>query len=176
MRESAPRSARPRRHGIADPDAQAEAIDDAEPPRGLDAAGARRRALALLARREHSRAELAQKLGRADCPAALIDPLLDALAAEGLLSEQRYVDSKTRSLIGRGKGPLAIRAVLGRGLPESSEAAPDWVAQAREVLRKRFGTSAPADRNETARRARFLASRGYTPAQIRAALDTADED
>lgn len=158
-----------------------EAGDHAEPAppelKALDAAGARARALALLARREHSRAELSAKLARAGCPSESIGPLLDVLEADGLLSEQRYVDSKTRSLIGRGKGPLAIRAALGRGLPESSDAAPDWIAQARGVLRKRFGEVPPADRTETARRARFLASRGYTPTQIRAALDAdPDED
>lgn len=141
----------------------------------LDAAGARARALALLARREHAAAELAAKLRRAGCPTDLLPPLLDSLQAEGLLSEQRYVDSKTRSLIGRGKGPLAIRAALGRDLPASSEAPPDWIAQARRVLAKRFGTEPPADRTETARRARFLAARGYTAEQVRAALE-ADED
>ena len=143
----------------------------------LDAAGTRNRAIALLARRDHSRAELGAKLMRAGAPAEVIDPVLDKLEAEGLLSEQRYVDSKTRTLISRGKGPLAIRAALGRGMPQASESAPDWVAQARGVLRKRFGKEPPVDRAETARRARFLAARGYTPAQIRSALDTdLDED
>jgi len=143
----------------------------------LDAAGARARALALLARREHGAAELARKLRRVGCPEDLLQPLLEALQAEGLLSEQRYVDSKTRSLIGRGKGPLAIRAVLGRDLPASSETPPDWVEQARRALQKRFGAEPPADRTETARRARFLAGRGYTSSQIRTALDAAvDED
>lgn len=158
-----------------------EAVDDAEPAapesKVLDAAGARARALALLARREHSRAELSAKLARAGCLSETIGSLLEALEAEGLLSEQRYVDSKTRSLIGRGKGPLAIRAVLGRHLPETTEAPPDWVRQARGILTKRFGPLPPADRAETARRARFLAARGYTPGQIRAALEAEfDED
>ncbi len=143
----------------------------------LDAAGARARALALLARREHSAAEMRRKLSRAGCPEDVLPPLLEALQAEGLLSEQRYVDSKTRSLIGRGKGPLAIRAALGSKAPPSSEAPPDWVAQARRALQKRFGAEPPADRNEIARRTRFLAGRGYTSSQIRTALDAAvDED
>lgn len=141
----------------------------------LDAAGARAKALALLARREHAAAELSAKLRRAGCPAELLPPLLESLQAEGLLSEQRYVDSKTRSLIGRGKGPLAIRAALSRDLPASSEAPPDWIAQARKVLTKRFGNEPPTDRTETARRARFLAARGYTAEQVRAAL-AFDED
>jgi regulatory protein len=136
----------------------------------LDAASARARALALLARREHGATELAAKLKRAGCPAELLQPLLESLQAEGLLSEQRYVDSKTRSMISRGKGPLAIKAALGRDLPASSEAPPDWIAQARKVLVKRFGSEPPPDRSETARRARFLAARGYTSEQIRAAL------
>ncbi|MCU0755881.1 MAG: recombination regulator RecX [Xanthomonadales bacterium] len=171
-----PRTLTPASTGATEDPAE-EASPDRHTGRiALDAAGARQRAIALLARREHSRAELTQKLGRAGCPAELLAPLLDALAAEGLLSEQRYVDSKTRSLIGRGKGPLAIRAALGRNLPAASEDAPDWVAQARGVLHKRFGEDPPADRNETARRMRFLAARGYTPAQIRAALEAVEED
>lgn len=158
-------------------DRQPPAPDGSDGRPVLDAAGARHRAIGLLARREHSRAELRTKLVRAGASAEWIGAVLDALEADGLLSEQRYVDSRTRSLIGRGKGPLAIRAALGRGLPESAASMPDWVAQARAVLRKRFGDAPSADRTENARRARFLASRGFTPAQIRAALDAdPDED
>ena len=47
-----------------------------------DAASARARALALLARREHGAAELSAKLKRAGCPAELIQPLLESLQAD----------------------------------------------------------------------------------------------
>ena len=86
----------------------------------------RERALALLARREHSRAELARKLGQAGFATEDIVPLLDEFEARNWLSDQRFAESwvadhRARAgsvklaydLRQRGVGDDVIEAVLG---------------------------------------------------------------
>ena len=71
----------------------------------------RARALKYLARREHSRAELARKLApRAESPEAL-GQLLDALAAKRQLSDERYAEARARQLA-RKYGAARIRHEL----------------------------------------------------------------
>ena len=83
--------------------------------------------MAWLAQREHSRSELRQKLLRLaqqraervepDTPAidaaAGIDSLLDALQAQGLLSDQRFAESRLR-VRADGQGLRRIQAELAR--------------------------------------------------------------
>lgn len=173
----------------------------------------RRYAMDLLARREHSRQELEEKLRRhcgrvagkaaemaarratrsrgqpdgvggtvdgdvlgdanAAAPSrstvdALIEATLDALAEDGLQSDARYAEVLIRSRVNRGQGPLRIRADLRqRGLegeavePLLEDYAEQWPELAQQVVERRFGGDAAADRGEWARRARFLAGRGF---------------
>src|SRR6266704_794424 len=58
----------------------------------------RERALRLLARREHSRAELAGKLRRYAAPEEDLEILLDDLSRRKLLSDERYAESRTHAL------------------------------------------------------------------------------
>lgn len=153
---------------------------------------ARRRALDLLAAREHSAQELRGKLRRGDGLAEEdVDAVLTALASEGLQSDRRFATAFVRSRRERGQGPLRIEADLRQrgveaGLIGSSldgdvddgseeEQGSDWAALARAVRRKRFGEEIPGDINERARQARFLRSRGFTEAQIRAAFSSEDD-
>ncbi|MGR4069866.1 regulatory protein RecX [Billgrantia sp. C5P2] len=141
-------------------------------------------AIRLLARREYSRAELAQRLAaRAHSPEA-IDASLDELAGEGLQSDARFAESFLRSRVMRGQGPLKVRAELERRglersliaktLAEAEQAGEvDWFELATEVLARRFTHSGDSPR-ERARRERFLASRGFGFEQIRHALERLD--
>ena len=147
-------------------------------PKSAPTEEVRAAALRLLARREHSIAGLRRKLCQRGWEAELVDPVLDALVAEGLLSDRRFAESFARARIGRGYGPLRIRAELAeRGIDTAlAEAAleaeaPDWRRLAREVRLRRFGPAAPADFREKARQMRFLQQRGFDHAQIRAALE-----
>ncbi len=146
-------------------------------PVELTAADCRRAAMDLLARREHSRVELGRKLSRKGFPAELSEPVLDQLAADRLLDESRFVESFVSSRVRRGQGPVRIGAELRqRGVAEETGdqgvagADVDWVARARETHRAKFGDAPPVDYREWARQARFLQYRGFTTAQIRAAL------
>ena len=68
----------------------------------------RERALRLLARREHARAELARKLSPHADSAEELEALLDDLVARRLLSDERYVEMRMNSRAARfGNARLA---------------------------------------------------------------------
>ncbi|MFC3609190.1 recombination regulator RecX [Stutzerimonas tarimensis] len=135
-------------------------------------AAVRRAAMDLLARREHARAELSRKLRQRGAPPELIDPTLERLADEGLLSETRYLESFIRRKAMAGCGPLRIREELSHtGIPRDTieqalrDSDFDWSEQLREVWQRKFAASRPQDARERARQARFLAYRGF-PAEL----------
>jgi regulatory protein len=146
----------------------------------------KQRAIALLARREYSRVELAARLANSGSPKDEIDRVLDDLAQAGYLSDERFASALVRQRSGRfAKGAIA-RTLRARGVAAStvSEAlrpleSVDEVAAARALWLRRFGV-APADDREKARQVRFLRSRGYSAAVafrvLRAAGATVDED
>ena len=99
---------------------------------------------------------------------ALIAETLNVLAEDGLQSDARYAEVLIRSRVNRGQGPLKIRADLRqRGLhgeavePLLEDYAEQWPELALQVVERRFGSDAAADRGDWARRARFLAGRGF---------------
>jgi len=143
-------------------------------PGGLSVKG---QALRYLARREHSRAELERKLQRRvqDLPQASarqqIAAALDALAATGLLSEQRAAEALVRARAGRN-GDLKLRQEMrqrGFGDEDIAQALASTAGaefeRARQVWRQRFGAPAP-DAAGRAKQARFLAGRGFSAEAI----------
>ncbi|MGN2390088.1 recombination regulator RecX [Pelomicrobium sp. G1] len=131
------------------------------------AATLRDRALRLLARREHTRAELKRKLAPHADEEDDLEALLDCLEREGWLSERRYVEQLLASRGGR-YGSLRIaqelkeKGVAGP-LAEAalSEARRLDEASCRAVWAKKFGR-VPRTPAERARQARFLQSRGFS--------------
>ena len=116
---------------------------------------------------------------------AWADAVLDDLEQHGLLSDARFAESFVRRGIDRGHGPLKIRAGL-RSRAVADDIIDDaltfsddfWLECATAAQAKRFGKArnpinngggtgegeaddAPANRSEWARRARFLAARGF---------------
>jgi regulatory protein len=139
---------------------------------------ARNLAMNWLARREHTLAELRTRLAERDFPPAEIDAALAGLAAEGLVSDERFVESFVAARMRKGQGPVRVRLELQqRGVsPELIDRCldprdPEWVRLAREVRHKKFGAAVPADFKEKARQMRFLEYRGFGSAQIRLAMD-----
>jgi regulatory protein len=139
------------------------------PGQGGERLSLRARALAWLARREHSRSELARKLEAAARAEGLddpLEPLLDWLQAQGYLSDERFVESRLNARAGR-HGLRRLESELRRHGVDLTEAARGALAateaeRARAVWRRRFGTQA-ADPRERARQARFLLARGFDP-------------
>ena len=122
------------------------------------------RALRYLARREHSRAELARKLvPHAESPAS-VERVLDELAIKRQLSDERYAEVRTNWLA-RKYGAAKIRHDLkAHGVAEaviarvSSEGDFD---RARAILARKYREPATT-REERAKRARFLQGRGFS--------------
>lgn len=133
-------------------------------------------ALRLLARREHSRFELKQKLLLKKFPAALIDRVLDLLAAQGWQDDLRFAQMYARTRIAQGDGILKLQAklqacrvseaIIAEVLPTDSAF---WQQQIQRKWHKKcqFSTTDFAKR---AKDIRFLQSRGFTLEQIRAVI------
>lgn len=141
---------------------------------------ARRAALDLLARREHSSHELLEKLRErhpeldAD---VVLRPVIDQLIADNLQSDQRFVESYIRYRSSRGDGPLKISASLqprkiASTLLKSAlyDNGPDWVELCQQALRKKFRMGEKPSLAEQQRMQRFLMQRGFTSEQVRKAL------
>lgn len=135
----------------------------------------RSRAIRLLARREHSRAELARKLS-AHGTQEEIDAVIAELQACQLQSDVRFAESYVRANasrlgIARLRQNMAARG-LDRELVDTQLAhagLPDELARARSVWARKF-SAAPADVKEWARHARFLQGRGFASDTIRCLL------
>ncbi len=135
----------------------------------------RERALALLARREYSRQELAQRLApHAETPSAL-NTLLDELVARKQLSDARYADARA-TVLGRKFGTARIEHELqAKGVAAETIARIAHAARASELVRargawtRRFGRP-PADALERAKQMRFLRGRGFSFDAIRAVV------
>jgi regulatory protein len=141
----------------------------------------RERALRLLARREHSRAELGRKLAVHVGPEDDLEALLDDLSRRKLLSDERYAESRTHALsrkFGAARIAHELRAKgLDKGLAERAAAAARTteVERARQVWLRKF-RNPPRNREERAKQMRFLQSRGFSFDAIRAVIRGADEE
>ena len=135
----------------------------------------RERALRLLARREHSRFELARKLAGGGFDDQEIAHLLDEFEGKNWLSDRRFAESWVadhRAKAGsvklafelrqRGVNDAIIEAVL-------SEYRDSELERACEVWQKKFGVP-PADAAEKAKQMRFLQGRGFSSGVIRQTL------
>ena len=138
----------------------------------------RKKAMDLLMRREHAVAELQKKLNAKDYDVDIVAEVVERLADEGLVSDERFTEAFVRYRRNNGYGPRRIQSELReRGVSEKMQAAyldvgdPQWFEQAAQVQSKRFGDDLPMDFKERARQARFLQYRGFTSDQIREVLD-----
>ncbi len=138
-------------------------------------ADARARALALLARREHTRVELARKLDAAGFDASEVQPLLDELEAKNWLSDRRFAESWVADHRAKSGSVKLAYELRQHGVPDAvidevlGSEEDGELERARAVWRKKFGTP-PADAAEKARQMRFLQSRGFELALIRRVL------
>ena len=146
-----------------------------EPRRGP--VEARKKAMDLLARREHARGELLTKLEKAGFESAIALDAILRLQAENLQSDARFAESFVQSRFNQGKGPVRIRQELRERdvAPATIDAAfsefgADWQALARQTRERKFGTELPREFKEKARQMRFLQYRGFEQEQITAAV------
>jgi regulatory protein len=141
----------------------------------------RGRALKLLARREHTRAELARKLGpHAEDPDE-IERVLDGLESRGWLSERRVVEQVVHARRRRFGARRIERELMAKGVSEDGIAAarPELkggeLEAARGVWRRKFGGRRPGRPAQRARQVRFLQGRGFDLEVIMKVIKGGDE-
>ena len=139
-------------------------------------------AMNMLARREHSVFELTRKLQQKDFPFELIQEVIERLVADNLLSDERYAEAYVRMRSARGFGLQRIRMEMNeRGIASEliSEAIEqsdvDWHALALEVRYKKFGEQPAEELALRAKQMKFLQYRGFSHAQINAAVTGLDD-
>lgn len=141
----------------------------------------RGRALALLARREHTRAEMTRKLSPHAESAEQLEQLLDALVARGWLSELRFAESRANALarkFGSRKIEYELKSrgvsaeLVGRAL---EQARAQELEGCRAAWQRKFGVL-PQDAAERGRQMRFLAGRGFCAEAVRQVLKGGDAD
>ena len=145
----------------------------------------RGQAVKLLARRDHSRAELSKKLaplGTSD----EINEVLDQLEQTGLLSDARAAAAYLRGHAARFGAAKLSHSLRSKGI--SAELIEVSLAQqesggelerARQLWQRKFGnrpTQDLRDAKEWARQARFLQSRGFSAEIIHKLLKSTDDE
>ena len=126
------------------------------------------KALDLLARREHSKAELRRKLTAAvkDATEEQVEATLSQAVDDGLQSDERYVYSFVRAKAAKGQGPLKLKQELAQKGVQADLVAQaldshSWFEVAAEVYAKKFKEVPPADYQDKQKRLRFMAYRGF---------------
>ena len=136
----------------------------------------RARALRLLARREHSRAELERKLAKHAESLQFLEFLLVELKEKKQLSDERYAAERAR-VMSRKFGAARIRHDLkAKGIaPELVErvSSEGELERARAILDRKYREPA-STREERAKRMRFLQGRGFSTDVIRSLLSSRD--
>jgi regulatory protein len=127
----------------------------------------RERALKLLARREHTRQELARKLSEHTEDPGEVERTIAECEARGWLSEKRVVEQAVHARRARFGARRIERDLLAKGV--SGEAVAAAVSQLREgeleaartVWRRKFSGQQPRTAAERGRQVRFLQGRGF---------------
>ena len=133
----------------------------------------RHKAMDFLARREHSRQELAVKLARKFPDNPAVEGVLDGLEADGLQSDSRFAASFFRLRVQGGFGPQRIRAELrqrgindGLILKEFDEQNVDWFDAIEALFVKKYTGLDMADPKQRAKCIRYLQYKGYESEHI----------
>lgn len=134
------------------------------------------RAMDLLARREHSRLELQQKLcAKLPEHSDLVTTVIEGLQQDQLQSDERFTEAFVSSRVKKGQGPHRISLELQqRGVSPSiighilDEGSFDWYQLANDVLMKKYGNKPCLDFKEQAKRKKFLHYRGFNSEHISA--------
>lgn len=140
----------------------------------------RERALGYLTRREYSRQELHRKLlpyaGEED-----LDGLLDEFKQRGWISDARYVDQMVHARKGKYGSLKVAHELRAQGIAEElvdkavKEVRSEELETARNLWRKKFGAQ-PESREDWAKQARFLQSRGFGMDTIKSVLRGEPDD
>ncbi len=134
---------------------------------------ARKKAMDLLARREHSGHELRQKLKSREFDIDAIDEAIQSLQRDGLLSDERFAEAYVNHRFNAGVGPKKIRFELRqKGVAESladeflDVFSDRWEQLMHEQRIRKYGEAIPEDYAERMKQVRFLQNRGFSPESV----------
>ncbi|MCQ8103791.1 recombination regulator RecX [Methylomonas sp. SURF-2] len=129
--------------------------------------------LRLLARREHSRKELLDKLALRGFERHEVEPVIADMAAQNWQSEARYAESYIRQRIAGGYGPARIkyelqqRGINETDLDEQADEQGGWQNLLMDVYYNKYGEETALTQNEWLKRSRFLQQRGFSGEMIK---------
>ena len=133
-------------------------------------------AVRLLARREHSRHQLQNKLKQRGFLMDAIDEALEKCLRLDLQSDMRFADMYCRGRINRGYGPVVIRQLLRQEgvsvdiadeILEQANSDINWLDEARRVWHKKYQDNmSNTSPREQQKQRQFLRYRGFTEAVI----------
>jgi regulatory protein len=137
--------------------------------------------LRLLTQREHSQKELLDKLALRGFGRDDVQPVIDELAEQDWQDDSRYAENYARFRIRKGYGPIRVGYELKQnGIAAFDlecivkEEAGSWTVLLAQVYSKKYLHDTALDRNEWAKRSRFLLHRGFSGAMISALFDELD--
>ncbi len=129
--------------------------------------------LRLLARREHSRRELLNKLMTKGYSKENIEQVITELAEQGLQNDHRFMESYARQRIAKGYGPVKIRYELQqKGIDDCDlksvveESVGSWTELLSRIYTRKYQDENSMTRQEWAKRSRFLQQRGFSGEMI----------
>jgi regulatory protein len=130
------------------------------------------KAMNLLARREHSQAELQRKLVAKGFAPNAVNAVMQELMRANLQSDARFTASYIRSRMHQGFGPLKIQYELRAKGIDSAINSNDaiWLQKAQEIWQKKFGNNTAKDLQSRAKQIRFMQYKGFTSEQIKYVL------
>jgi regulatory protein len=131
----------------------------------------------LLSKREHSFAEISQKLSQQEFSTSDIHTVLDKFVENGIQSDARFTFHFVRNCWMKGQGLSRVKQALKAHNIDSSllhqaldELDIDWYSKAYEVKCKKFGEEVETDWSKKQKQMRFLQYRGFSQDQISFAI------
>ena len=133
----------------------------------------RRKAMDLLARREHSALELRRKLISREFDESSVDQVLARLRQERLQCDERFTEAYVNQRAGVGVGPLKIRhELLQKGIADELAArylesvGDRWDELMAQQRVRKFGEKIPQNLKDRMKQARFLQNKGFSPESV----------
>lgn len=133
----------------------------------------------LLARREHSRRELLDKLALRGYRQAEVEPVIAEIAERNWQNDERYAECFVRQRLEKGYGPLRIRYELQqRGIADvdidtlAEDSAGGWLNVLLAVYQNKYDHQSPVSQADWLKRSRFLQQRGFSGEMIKALFKT----
>ena len=127
----------------------------------------------LLARREHSRKELLEKLTHRGFQRDEVEPVIAALAEQNWQNDARYAECYVQQRIASGYGPIRIRYELQqRGIDQvdldlQADEEGGWQSLLTELYCNKYDAEKLLAQSEWLKRSRFLQQRGFSGEMIK---------